>query len=178
MTIAEAAKLLAIRQVLWPHTALAEGDMAMVEVETWAMMLGDLDSATVLAAMRSKQADAFAPTIGQLVEAIHPTPTYADALDEFRQMLHAGYGMNRWRDAPWSHPLIASFAERHFVEWCMSPDGTFDGQAASEAAARAHFRESFKAVQQRWSAGAISAATEEHAAIGAGRQIGDGDERA
>lgn len=144
--------------------------MAMVEVETWAMMLDRFAPETVLAAMQTKRAEAHAPTLGQLIEAIEPTPTYADALDEFARKLRSGFGMNRWRQATWSHPLIEAFAERHYVEWCMSPDGSFDGQAASEAAARAHFRESFKSVQQRWSAGAIGAGTAARDEIAAGRR--------
>lgn len=161
--------MLEIRQVLWPHAQ--EAPDPAVEVRTWAMMLERFDVETVLAALQAKAGEQYPPTVGQVKEAIEPTPTYSDALSEFGEMLHAGYGMNRWRGAPWSHPLIAAFAERHFVEWCMSPDGTYDSQAAAEAAARAHFREAFKAVAQRYAAGAIGAGTAARDRLAAGQQI-------
>lgn len=178
MNRSEAAEVLALRQVLWPSTPGPKDDhAALMEIQVWADLLADVPKGVVAAAMRSKRAEAFAPTLGQVEEAINPTPTYAAALEEFRRMHARGFSSQRWEVVPWSHPLIAAFAEAHFAEWGMSPDGTADpAMVQSEAAARAHLRESFSAVQRRYVAGELGSGA--RPGIAPGRQIeGDRDER-
>lgn len=177
MNQADVAELLAIRQVLWPHTPQQQGDLAMVEIRTWHALLGGFEKETVLAAMRSKRAEAFPPTVGQLEEAIRPTPTYATALEEFARMRASGYSplYTRPEDVPWSHPLIEAFASAgHWQAWGLSPDGSADGDLVqAEAAFRAHMRESFKGVQIRWAA-RNEIAGGGRGELAAGRQITEG----
>lgn len=163
--------MLALRQVLWPSTPVPMSeDAAIMEVHVWADLFTDVPKTLVAAAMRSRRADAFAPTLGQVEEAISPTPTYAGALEEFRRMHARGYSTQRWSVVPWSHPMIAAFAEAHFAEWGQSPDGASDpALVQSEAAFRAHMRESFTAVQRRYVAGELGSPA--RTGIGEGRQI-------
>lgn len=174
MTTAEAAGVLEIRQAMWPN-AVAHVDPE-TEIRVWAKILATYSVEHVLAAVEGFSGE-FAPTLPQVRSALNPTPTYADALGEFRQMHARGYSSSRWSLVPWSHPLIAAFAEAHFAEWGMSPDGTADpAMVQSEAAARAHLRESFSAVQRRYVAGELGSGA--RPGIAPGRQIeGDRDER-
>lgn len=156
MTFRETLELLEARQVLWPNTPAPSN--VEVEARIWHNLLGGYEAGVCVRAMQSFRGNAFAPNVGQLEEAIDPTPTYATALEEFRRMHARGYSTQRWSEVPWSHPLIASFAEAHFAEWGQSPDGTADpSMVQSEAAFRAHMRESFVAVRRRVDAGEISA---------------------
>lgn len=155
----EAAQLLEMRQILWPHTQAASDPVA--EVDMWATLLKAYPLEQVAQAMDRAASAPHAPTLGQLREAINPTPTYADALGEFRLMLGLGYSPTYTPASrvPWSHPLIAAAAEMGlWRDWGQSPDATSDPNVVqSEAAYRAHFRESFKGVHARWVAGTLSA---------------------
>lgn len=172
----EAAHAIEVRQVLWPNTP-APGDAA-VEVDVWAMILERFDVDVVVAVMRAKRHETFAPTPGQIEEAIDPTPTYADALAEFKAM--SGRYSSHWHDpadVPWSHPLIRAAAVAGlWKEWGESPDATSDPDAIqAEAAFRAHFRESFKGVAARHIAHdvipALTGRSQEQIVAGVQRQI-------
>lgn len=147
----EAAQVIEMRQVFWPNTPAA-GDAA-VEVDVWARVLERYDVAVIAAVLQAKRTESFAPTLGQIEEAITPTPTYADALAEFRRMCSAGYSSHTTDPAtvPWSHPMIRAAAIAGlWREWGLSPDASSDPAAIqAEAAFRAHFRESFKGVAAR-----------------------------
>lgn len=151
MTPEEAASLLALRQVLWPNTPAAAD--AESEAVTWALILDRFDVETVAAVMRLKRAEAFAPTVGQIEEAINPTPTYAGAMEEFKAQMRAGYSplYSPPESVPWSHPLTRAFAcAGWWYEFGMSPDASSDPEVIqAEAAFRAHFREGFKGVAAR-----------------------------
>jgi hypothetical protein len=139
----------------WPMTPAPANPVA--EVDFWAEMLSEYSLPQVIAAMKSMATREYPPSASQVGEAIDPTPTYAAALEEFRRMLRRGYSSHRWAEVPWSHPLIAAFAESHFAEWGQSPDGTSDpALVQSEAAFRAHMRESFGAVARRYTAGELT----------------------
>jgi hypothetical protein len=148
----EAAQVIEMRQLLWPHTP--EAADPVVEVDLWATFFADDDAEVVAAALRarSKKGERFAPTLGEVEATIRPTPTYADCLTEFQALSRAGY--SAWGDpdeVPWTHPLIrAAAAAGLFREWGLSPDATSDPDLVQSAAAwRAHFRESFKGVAAR-----------------------------
>jgi hypothetical protein len=150
MNRAEAAQVIEMRQVLWPNTP-APGDYA-IEVGVWASVLERYDVALIAAVLQAKRTESFAPTLGQIEEAINPTPTYADALAEFKAM-SARYS-SHWTDpetVPWSHPMIRAAAVAGlWREWGLSPDASSDPDAIqAEAAFRAHFRERFKGVAAR-----------------------------
>ena len=140
----EAAQVLELRQMLWPHTP--EAADAAVEVDLWAMILGGHDLETVAGAMRARRKDPFPPTIGQLEETIDPQPTYATAWDEFEQMMHRYSTTTPAEEIEWSHPVIAAFAAagwwRRFGE---APDVLYN--AAGLAAFRAHFRDGFSGAE-------------------------------
>lgn len=157
----EAARLLEMRQLLWPNTQPPAD--AMAEVDLWATLLAAYPLEQLAQAMDRGAAAEFAPTLGQLREAINPTPTYADVLAEFRMMLGLGYSPTYVPpdQIPWSHPLIAAAAGMGlWMEWGQSPDATSDpSMVQAEAAFRAHFRESFKGVHARWVAGGIALAS-------------------
>lgn len=167
MTSAEAAEALEYRQMMWPNVTLAVDPAA--EVRLWAKLLERYSQAQVIAAMDSFTGE-WPPKLPEIRNALDPTPSYATALAEFRRMHALGYSSHRWSVVPWSHPLIAAFAEAHFAEWGQSPDGTSDpALVQSEAAFRAHMRESFSAVQRRYVAGELGSGTRH--AVAEGRQI-------
>lgn len=172
MTAAEASEVLELRQYLWPNSAPPADPVA--EIRVWAMMLGAYPVEQVVLAMKSYRGNAFAPNLGEIEEAIDPTPTFETALAEFRRMHARGYSTLRWSEVPWSHPLIAAFAEQHFREWGLSPDGVADPSlVASEAAARAHLRGSFTSTRRQYTAGQL-APSREYGELRAGSMEIDG----
>jgi hypothetical protein len=148
----EAAQVIEMRQLLWPHTP--EAADPVVEVDLWATFFAGDDAEVVAGALRlrAKNGERFAPSPGEVEALIRPTPTYADCLTEFIAMSRAGYSSHGDPSiVPWSHPLIRAAAEDGlFREWGLSPDPKSDPDLIQSAAAfRAHFRESFKGVAAR-----------------------------
>lgn len=137
----EAAGVLELRQHLWPHTPKAEDPAG--EVNTWALLLAHRTVEQVVAVMRAVQAREFAPTLGQINEALDPQPTPASVYSEFFRMHRAGWSplYHPPADVPWSHAAIRAAAEAGlWVAYGMSPDPAYDEYAPANAA---NWRKSF-----------------------------------
>lgn len=154
MNRADAARVLAVRQVLWPHTPAARGEAAKVEVEVWADLFAEVPSERVLGAMRTYRGEAFAPTPGQVEEALNPEPSPDAIFDEFRHRHAQGWATSRADEVPWSSPFVRAIAEAGwFRQWGLSPDPTGDPSLHAAAAAfRAHFRGACVSARRQWNA--------------------------
>lgn len=131
----EAARVLEIRQHLWPHTPNAQDPAG--EVDTWADFLSHRSAEQVMAVMRALQAREFAPTLGQINEALDPQPEASGVFLAFKAALELGFSplYTPPAEIPWGHPAIAAAAEAGlWKEFGLSPDPTYDEYAQANAA--------------------------------------------
>lgn len=143
MTRDQAASIVAVVRMLWPHSNL--GGSATEVVGLWHSFLESYDRADVEAAVRelAAQGREHAPPVGVVVKTIAVRDTDIPGWDEVRAEILkavARYRPSREeaaRDpyaAPpaqfWSHPIVAEFMDGAWREWRMAAesDGTFNAQ--------------------------------------------------
>lgn len=139
----EAARVLELRQHLWPHTAKADDPAS--EVDTWAQMLSEHSAGDVVKAMTwTSRRPGFAPSLLEVLQALDPQPSAEAVWAEFEQKLAAGY--STYRDPAgiaWSHPFVASVARAgYWRRFGDAPDPRYDEFAPANAA---NFRKGFLA---------------------------------
>lgn len=149
-----AAQAIEIRQHLWPHTPKAEDPAG--EVNTWATMLGHRTLEEVIAVMRVVRSREFAPTLGQIDEALDPQPTASSIFAEFERQHRALMSpiYTPASDVPWSHPAVRAAAEAGlWSRFGYRPDPGFDEYAqANEANWRKEFDRDCDATLSRYRA--------------------------
>lgn len=142
MTRKETSHVLAMVNMLWPHSDL--GPDAAAVLALWHSFLRDLDAPGVEAAVRdlAAQGREHAPAVGVIVKTAADRATVAPDWDQVRQEILQG--IVQYRPAPgpqadpyaapppsyWSHPLIAEFIDGAWNEWRLASeaDGTFMAQ--------------------------------------------------
>jgi hypothetical protein len=165
----DAAKLLELRQHLWPHTAKADDPAA--EVGTWALLLRDFQIESAAASMVMLSNRPFAPSPGELVAAINADPDPAAVLLEFREKMLSGFSplYSSPEKVPWSHPYVAAAARAGlWREFGLSPDPTYDEYGQANAA-------NWRKAAERDVAAAISRYRSEQFALGKGSDVGISD---
>lgn len=127
MTRPDMARVLEVRAVMWPHAVPAH-DPAM-ELNVWMQFLGRYEAEDIVNVMRAMQAERHAPTVGQLADALEPTPDAPAVLAAFQAAMAAGHSPLYTPPSAitWSHPAIRAAADaglwRRFGE---APDPIYD----------------------------------------------------
>jgi hypothetical protein len=134
---ADAARLIEARQIMWPNTPAAKD--ALVEIQIWAGLLAPYTVEQATAALLSMKARPFAPNVGEIADALDPSPSVAGLLAEFQRLHALGYSPLRpeagGRAVPWSHPAYADAADDGlWLSWATSPDPGFDEYAQANRA--------------------------------------------
>lgn len=155
----DAAQLIELRQHLWTNTPDAGDPLA--EIDTWALMLGDLSSEQVADAMvaHARTGAEFAMPVGAIREMLDPTPTYATAWVEFEQRMREGHSplYTHPSKVPWSGPMIAAFAaDGWWQRFGEAPDAQ-ENQSA-HAAFRKVFRDGFASSASRSTSAMLASA--------------------
>jgi hypothetical protein len=146
MTYAEACRLVAVVQAIWPHQRLATETP-----KVWHPLLEGFTLADAEASVRELAAEGreWPPPVGVIVKTLADRATEIPEWDEVWHEVHGlirRYGSYRLPpEEAFSHPVVAAFARPAWQELCAAPAAGTNGHGTHKA----QQREAFKALRAR-----------------------------